>query len=93
MTISRRDFLRRSALLAAGVVAADQMELLDRLGWTRTLFPGFTPAPLQRWGGTVAYRDAISQYGNGSPIAIIRNGLLVEHWVGTAPNPLTIVYK
>lgn len=39
--MNRRDFLRRSALIAAGAVAADQLELLDRLGWVRRFFPGF----------------------------------------------------
>ena len=29
--MNRRDFLRRSALVAAGAVAADQVELLERL--------------------------------------------------------------
>lgn len=40
--MNRRDFLRRSALIAAGVVAADQIDLLDRLGWRRKFFPGWT---------------------------------------------------
>ena len=39
MTITRREWLRRAALLASGAVAADQLDLLDRLGWTRTMFP------------------------------------------------------
>lgn len=29
--MNRREFLRRAALVAAGVVAADQLELLERL--------------------------------------------------------------
>lgn len=40
--MERREFLRRSTLIAAGVVAADQLEILDRLGWTRTLFSGWS---------------------------------------------------
>jgi len=36
---SRRDFLRKATLIASGIVAADQLEILDRIGWTRTLFP------------------------------------------------------
>lgn len=44
--MNRRDFLRRAALVAAGAVAADQLELLDRLGWVRRLFSGWrAPAP------------------------------------------------
>lgn len=41
--MNRRDFLRRAALVAAGAVAADQVELLDRLGWKRRLFAGWSP--------------------------------------------------
>lgn len=36
--MNRRDFLRRSTLIAAGVVAADQIELLERLA-PRRLWP------------------------------------------------------
>lgn len=39
--MNRRDFLQRAGLIAAGVVAADQLDLLDRLGWKRKLFPGW----------------------------------------------------
>lgn len=42
--MNRRDFLRRSALVAAGVVAADQLDVLDRLGWKRRFFPGWSRA-------------------------------------------------
>jgi hypothetical protein len=42
--VNRREFLRRAAVVAAGSVAVDQLELLDRLGWKRTLFAS---APLQ----------------------------------------------
>lgn len=37
--MDRRAFLRNSALITSGVVAADQLELLDRLGWVRRFFP------------------------------------------------------
>lgn len=37
--MNRRAFLRNIALIGGGVVAADQLELLDRLGWVRTMFP------------------------------------------------------
>lgn len=40
--MNRRDWLRRTALIATGVVAADQLELLEKLTWKRTLFPGFS---------------------------------------------------
>lgn len=37
--MDRRGFLRRMGLVATGVVAADQIDLLDRLGWSRKYFP------------------------------------------------------
>ena len=37
--LTRRQFLRNSALIAAGVIAADQLEILDRL------------APRRLWAG------------------------------------------
>lgn len=39
--MKRRDFLARAAVLAAAGVAADQLELLERLTHTRTVFPGW----------------------------------------------------
>ncbi len=38
--MDRRAFLRASALVAAGVIAADQLEILDRLA-PRSLFAGW----------------------------------------------------
>jgi hypothetical protein len=38
--MDRRRFLRNGLLVAGGAIAADQLELADRLGWTRRLFPG-----------------------------------------------------
>ncbi len=38
--LSRRQFLRYSALVTAGVIAADQLEILDRLA-PRSLFAGW----------------------------------------------------
>lgn len=43
--MNRRDFLRRAALVAAGAVAADQLELVERLGWRRRFFPGWSRSP------------------------------------------------
>lgn len=40
--MDRREFLRRAALIAAGTVAVDQLDLLDRLGWVRRFFPGWS---------------------------------------------------
>lgn len=38
--IDRRTFLRRAAVLTTGVVAADQLDLIERLGWRRRFFAG-----------------------------------------------------
>jgi hypothetical protein len=46
--MERRDFFRRAALVAAGVVAADQLDLLERLTWKRRFFPGWSE-PAQGW--------------------------------------------
>jgi hypothetical protein len=37
--MNRREWFKKAAILATGAVAANQLELLDRLGWKRTLFP------------------------------------------------------
>lgn len=36
--MDRRSFLRRAAIVASGAIAADQLDLIDRLGWVRRLF-------------------------------------------------------
>jgi hypothetical protein len=46
MTMDRRTFLRRSAIVATGAVAADEIELLEKLGdWTRRFFPSAAFVP------------------------------------------------
>lgn len=37
--MNRRTWLKRSAMMAAAGVAADQLDLVDRLLWKRTLYP------------------------------------------------------
>jgi hypothetical protein len=37
--VNRRHFLRNAALVATGAIAADQLDILERLGWTRRMFP------------------------------------------------------
>lgn len=39
--MNRREFARRAALIVAGVAAADQLELVEKLGWKRRFFPGW----------------------------------------------------
>lgn len=76
MPITRREWLCRAALLATGAVAADQLDLLDRLGWTRTMFPSAgVPSggveyafesgwrigqPLGEWRGMGLYFDVVT---------------------------------
>lgn len=55
--MERRQFLRRCALIAAGVVAADQLDVLEMLA-PRRLFAGWSPP--QKWGGVGHYWDAKS---------------------------------
>jgi hypothetical protein len=59
--MNRRDFLRRAALIAAGAVAADQLDLIERLGWRRKLFPGWT-APSNHEGRYLITRMEQSFY-------------------------------
>ena len=67
-SMQRREFFRRSALVAAGVVAADQLDLLDRLGWTRKMFAAWGRPKL--WGDSEHDdTEALNWYA--------RNGVLV----------------
>lgn len=65
--MNRREWLRGATQISAGVVAADQLELLDRLGWKRRFFAGadFTsPYDARRFsvfaGGDFTVGDLIS---------------------------------
>jgi hypothetical protein len=54
--MDRRAFLRRSAVVAGGVVAADQVELLEKLGgWVRRFFPSAAVAPSPFGQSTLEY--------------------------------------
>jgi len=57
--MNRRDFLRRSA----GAVAADQLEILEKLGgWARKFFSG--------WRATAPTWNASLVVGHASPLSI-----------------------
>jgi hypothetical protein len=56
--MDRREFLRNSAVIMAGLTAVQQMELVERLLHKRTLFPGATLS------GTHGYLELIGPYGN-----------------------------
>lgn len=85
-TIDRRTFLRNSSLIAAGVVAAGQLDLLERMTWTRRLWPGWSPT---LWGdgvhndtpGLQALIDGREVYVHGLRRAV--RGLLVDIPQGT----------
>ena len=48
--MNRRLFLRRAALVTAGVIAGDQLDILEHVG--RRFFPGFGPGSMEaaNWG-------------------------------------------
>jgi len=46
--MNRRDFLRRAAIVATGAIAADQLELLERLTHRRRFFPAADVSPFGR---------------------------------------------
>ncbi len=88
--LTRRQFLRYSALVSAGVIAADQLEILDQLV-PRSLFASAdVPKPYAgydeiwhtRGSVQILNHDIIvyaNEYGEGdlvrgAPIAIVRNG-------------------
>jgi len=79
MTMQRREWLRRAALLAMGTVAADQLEILDRLGWSRTMFPSAgVPSGLVDIAGPSLYS---SFHGISGTIVARWGGINVVHWV------------
>jgi len=60
--MNRRDFLRRSAVVATGAVAADQLEILEKLGgWARKFFPGFGSG-----------RDAFESWHRGPSLTVMQ---------------------
>lgn len=67
--MQRREFLRRASLIAAGVVAADQLDVLEMLA-PRRLFAGADFATSRRlvrlrdqhgreWSATTGYSDGV----------------------------------
>lgn len=60
--MNRRDFLRNCAIIAGGVIAADQLELLERLAPRRLYFGGADFAEGQ-W-------QLHQHYGPGRPLSM-----------------------
>lgn len=46
--MNRREFLHRASMLAALGIAAEDLDLIERLGWKRTLFPSVDLRPAMR---------------------------------------------
>ena len=91
--MNRREWLRGAALISAGVVAADQLDLVERLGWKRRFFAGadFTSPYDARRFSVFAGGD----FTVGDPVALVRGGHLVNNALGivTTANPLTIQWQ
>jgi hypothetical protein len=60
--MDRRTWLRNAALIAAGAVAADQLDLLERLTWRRRFFPGADIGA--RWPFHWTHVEVLDIYGN-----------------------------
>lgn len=58
--MNRRDFLRNAAIIAGGFIAADQLELLERLAPRRLYFNG---ADFGQW-------ELHQHYGPGRPLSM-----------------------
>lgn len=77
--LSRRDFLRNAALVAAGTVAANQLDLLDKIGWRRRFFLGWSTQRDVEFRSNYldadCYVQIIDQFGApiGEKFALIKN--------------------
>lgn len=66
--MNRRAFFRNAALIAAGAVAADQLELIDRLGWKRKLFSAWGAMPVLYGDGVTDDTRALNAWVRGLPV-------------------------
>jgi len=57
--MNRRDFLRNAAIITAGAIAADQLELLERLAPRRLYWPGFDFGQSPRYVATLSDWDRL----------------------------------
>lgn len=93
--MNRRDFLRRAALVAAGAVAADQLDLLERLAPKR-LWAGhsFNEPTIQVWKEKADFYG-ISGLHLGDHVAYVRSGALVTNSIATVTSisPLTLTFN
>lgn len=72
--MNRRLFLRNAGLLAAGVVAADQLELVERLGRTRRLFAGWRGIPTLYGDGWHDDTEGVRALVSGEELWDVRRG-------------------
>lgn len=87
MTTSRRDLLRRCAVLAAGAVPVDQLEILERLTHRKLFALGGMPAGWEHMGdGTyrceVAGEITEQTLRNLPPLHIYDPAKVDLHWLG-----------
>lgn len=85
--MNRRDFLGRVSLIAAGAVAADQLELIERLGWKRKLFPGWS-RPGELWVHLIDQQGAI--VGRAPCVDGVARFPILG---GSPPGPLRFAYE
>lgn len=79
----RREFLRRAGLIAAGVVAADQLDILEMLA-PRSLFAGWAaPAPLHYT--TISELAALYKKTDTNMLAAIKLQTVEAEWFRSYP--------
>jgi hypothetical protein len=80
--MDRRSFLRAAGLVAAGVVAGDQLELLERLTHRRRFFPGWSPMPTLYGDGIHDDSAALQALVDGREVYSVYDAQIIR-----APSP------
>lgn len=62
---TRRNFLRGAALVAAGLIAGDQLDIVERLTHTRRSFPAWPAMPTLHGDGVHDDADALQAFVEG----------------------------
>jgi hypothetical protein len=102
--MNRRDFLKRLGLATAGIVAADQLEIIERLGWKRRFFQGFTATPAKLFVhkefalGFMVTREMLEDDMSGSIKELaekmnVRHSFLDDTYIFTPKNTLSAAGK
>lgn len=66
--MNRRTFLRRASLVAAGAIAVDQLDLVERIGWVRKTFPAWGRVPTLWGDGVHDDADTLLAFFAGRPV-------------------------